>query len=177
MRPVVRAMADAGTPFTGFLYAGVMVTAAGPMVLEFNARLGDPETQPLMTRLRTDVVDVFEAALDGRLGDLTLDWDPRAALSVVMAAEGYPASPRYGDVIEGLQQAGAVADAVVHHAGTQLGEDGLVRTAGGRVLSVTGLGDTVGDAARVAYDAASHIRWPGEHHRADIGHRAIARQR
>lgn len=176
MEPVVREMAAAGKPFSGFLYAGVMVTAAGPMVLEFNVRLGDPETQPLLTRLKTDLLDVIEATLAGTLADIALEWDPRAALSVVMAAEDYPASPRTGDAISGLDRAAEVAGAVVHHAGTRLDAAGAVRTAGGRVLSVTGLGATVAEAAAVAYAAVDCIRWPGEHHRSDIGFRAIERE-
>ncbi|MEZ4269055.1 MAG: phosphoribosylamine--glycine ligase [Myxococcota bacterium] len=176
MEPVVREMAAAGKPFSGFLYAGVMVTASGPMVLEFNVRLGDPETQPLMARLQTDLIDVIEATLAGRLDTLTLAWDPRAALSVVMASEGYPASPRTGDAISGLAEAAAVPGAVVHHAGTALDADGTVRSAGGRVLSVTGLGATVGEAAAVAYAGVARIRWAGEHHRSDIGFRAIQRE-
>ncbi|MCB9785899.1 MAG: phosphoribosylamine--glycine ligase [Deltaproteobacteria bacterium] len=176
MRPVVRTMAAEGAPFLGFLYAGVMVTAEGPMVLEFNVRLGDPETQPLLTRLQTDLVDLIEATLDGRLAELELRWDPRAALCVVMASEGYPEAPRTGDVIAGLEEAASVADTVVHQAGTRLLSDGTVHTSGGRVLSVTGLGVTVAEAAGRAYEAVARIRWRGEHHRRDIGYRAIARE-
>ncbi|MGM0577538.1 MAG: phosphoribosylamine--glycine ligase [Myxococcota bacterium] len=176
MEPTVRAMAQAGTPFVGFLYAGLMITADGPRVLEFNVRLGDPETQPLMSRLRSDLVDLLEAGLDGRLDEASLDWDPRAALCVVLASEGYPLSSRKGDLIEGLDGAAGVPDTVVFHAGTKRADDGTVRTNGGRVLGVTALGDTVAAAAERAYEAVDHISWPGLQVRRDIGWRAIARE-
>jgi phosphoribosylamine--glycine ligase len=171
--PTVRGMAEEGTPFLGFLYAGLMITAGGdPRVLEFNCRLGDPEAQPLLMRLRSDLVDLVEAALDGRLDQLAPDWDPRPALGVVLAAEGYPGAVRTGDPITGL---GEDPEGVrVFHGGTAE-RDGSVVTSGGRVLCVTALGETIAEARRQAYARVGGIRWPGMHYRTDIGHRAIAR--
>lgn len=174
MQPTVDAMAAAGKPFVGFLYAGVMVTSEGPRVLEFNVRLGDPETQPLLARLKTDLVDVFEAALDGALDQLELEWDPRPAMCVVMASQGYPVSSRKGDPIAGLAEAAKVRDATVFHAGTRL-EGDQVFVNGGRVLGVTALGDDLAAARERAYEAVGKISWPGEHHRSDIGWRALER--
>jgi phosphoribosylamine--glycine ligase len=170
MRPAVRVMADAGIPFIGFLYAGLMLTADGPYVLEFNVRLGDPETQPLMARLKSDLVEVLLAGIDRRLDEVVLDWDPRPALCVVMASEGYPVSSSKGDVIDGL--GGQHDDVTVFHAGTR--RDGTdVVTAGGRVLGVTALGDTLAEAAGKAYARVDTISWRGEQHRRDIGWRAL----
>lgn len=175
MEPTVRGMAAEGTPYTGFLYAGVMITPDGaPRVLEFNCRFGDPETQPIMVRLRSDLVDLLEAALDGRLDRIRADWDPRAALGVVLAAGGYPGDYRKGDVISGLPEEDA-PDAKVFHAGT-VQQDGAVRTSGGRVLCVVGLGDTVAAARDRAYALSDRIHWEGVYCRRDIGHRAIARE-
>jgi phosphoribosylamine--glycine ligase len=176
IEPTVRGMVADGMPFTGFLYAGLMIDAGGaPKVIEFNVRFGDPETQPVMLRLRSDLLELVEAGIDGRLDQVEAQWDPRPSLGVVMAAEGYPATPRLGDVIDGLERA-APADAKVFHAGTKLMDDGVVVTAGGRVLTVCALGADVGAAQRRAYEAIGGIGWRGEFHRHDIGWRAIGRE-
>ena len=160
-------------PFTGFLYAGLMIDANGvPRTVEFNCRLGDPETQPILMRLKSDLVDVLVHAADGTLDQIELQWDRRVALGVVMAAHGYPLEPRKGDVITGLPAESA--DAVVFHAGTTLqGRD--VVTSGGRVLCVTALGDSVKIAQQRAYETLASIRFDGAQYRRDIGHRAIKR--
>jgi phosphoribosylamine---glycine ligase len=176
VEPTVRGMAEDGEPFTGFLYAGLMIDKAGaPKVIEFNVRFGDPETQPVLMRLRSDLVDLVEAALDGRLDATTAEWDPRCALGVVMAAEGYPGKPRTGDTINAID-APDVDDTKVFHAGTKIEGEHAV-TAGGRVLCVTALGDTVAQAQQRAYAEVAGISWPGEFHRHDIGWRAIERER
>ena len=173
--PTLRGLAADGTPYTGFLYAGIMIAPDGtPNVLEFNCRFGDPETQPIMARLRSDLTLLCDAALDGRLDQVEMDWDPRAALGVVLAAEGYPDTVRKGDPIAGLEEAAALPGKVFH-AGTALAE-GRVVTAGGRVLCAVGLGDTVGEAQAAAYALADRICWRGILFRRDIGHRAIARE-
>jgi phosphoribosylamine--glycine ligase len=165
-----------GMPFTGFLYAGLMIDATGAAkVIEFNVRFGDPETQPVMLRLRSDLVGLVEAALDGRLHEVSADWDPRPSLGVVMAAANYPGTPRTGDTIHGLDNA-QDSLAKIFHAGTAL-SDGDVVTTGGRVLCATALGASVAEAQRKAYAAAARISWDGEFHRHDIGWRAIARER
>jgi phosphoribosylamine--glycine ligase len=174
VEPTVRGMAADGMPFTGFLYAGLMIDASGaPKVIEFNVRFGDPETQPVMLRLRSDLVDLLDAAIDGHLDATTADWDPRPALGVVMAAANYPGEPRTGDVIHGLDVP-APADAKVFHAGTALRGNDVV-TSGGRVLCACALGEDIAAAQRAAYAAADAIGWDGEFHRHDIGWRAIAR--
>ena len=174
--PTVEGMAGEGTPYTGFLYAGLMITPEGqPKVLEFNCRLGDPETQPLMMRLRSDLAQLCLAGAEGELAGLGTEWDARTALGVVMAAESYPGRVRTGDVIEGLP-AGELDDVKVFHAGTRL-ENGKVVTAGGRVLCVCALGETVAEAQSRAYAWVKRIHWPGVHYRRDIGWRAVARQR
>jgi phosphoribosylamine--glycine ligase len=173
--PAVNGMAADGTPYTGFLYAGVMIDAAGqPKVLEFNCRLGDPETQPIMVRLKSDLVDLIVHALEGTLDSVEAEWDRRAALGVVLAAAGYPDAPRKGDVIGGLSRVteGEHPGVQVFHAGTALA-DGRVVTSGGRVLCVTALGDSVRQAQRAAYAAVGEIRFDGMQFRTDIGHRAI----
>jgi phosphoribosylamine--glycine ligase len=176
VEPTVRGMAADGVPFTGFLYAGLMIDASGaPKVIEFNVRFGDPETQPVMLRLRSDLVELVEAALDGALAGVETHWDPRPSLGVVMAAEGYPGTPRIGDAINSLDVPD-VNDTKVFHAGTRL-EDGNAVTAGGRVLCVCALGNSVEDAQRKAYAEVSGISWHGEFHRHDIGWRAIERER
>lgn len=176
VEPTVRGMAADGVPFTGFLYAGLMIDASGaPKVIEFNVRFGDPETQPVMLRLRSDLVDLVDAAIDGRLDRAEADWDLRPSLGVVMAAEGYPGTPRTGDAITGLDAPGADGTKVFH-AGTRLGGAQAV-TAGGRVLCVCALGGSVADAQARAYAEVAGIAWPGEFHRHDIGWRAIARER
>jgi phosphoribosylamine--glycine ligase len=175
IEPTVRGMAQEGHPYTGFLYAGLMINARGNIkVLEFNCRFGDPETQPVMLRLKSDFVALIEAALDGRLDQVSAEWDTRAALGVVMAAGGYPGSYRKGDVIEGLPVTD-VPDAKVFHAGTML-EEGKVVTSGGRVLCVTALGGTVATAQQRAYEVVKQIHWNGAQYRTDIGYRAIARE-
>ncbi len=174
IRPTVRGMAADGIPYTGFLYAGIMISPAGvPKVLEFNVRFGDPETQPILLRLQSDLVELCEAALDRRLDQVTAEWDPRVALGVVLAAGGYPADYRQGDVISG--GAVDVPDTNVFHAGTRE-VDGQVVTSGGRVLCVCALGATVGEAQARAYERVRGIHWDGVYYRTDIGHRAIARE-
>jgi phosphoribosylamine---glycine ligase len=175
MWPTVRALAAEGTPYVGFLYAGLMIAADGtPKVLEFNCRFGDPETQPILARLRSDLTVLCEAALDGRLSKVEVDWDPRAAVGVVLAAGGYPETVRKGDVIHGLETA-ARMPGKVFHAGTAMRDDAVV-TNGGRVLCAVGLGDTVRAAQRQAYDLVGAIRWEGMQYRRDIGYRAIERE-
>ncbi|MBP6564093.1 MAG: phosphoribosylamine--glycine ligase [Burkholderiales bacterium] len=176
--PTVEGMAADGIPYTGFLYAGVMIDASGtPRVLEFNCRLGDPETQPILARLKSDLVDLAEHAARGTLDRAEAEWDRRAALGVVLAAAGYPESPRRGDPITGLDRIDAARHpgVAVFHAGTAL-EDGQVVTSGGRVLCVTALGDSVKLAQRAAYAAIAEIRFNGMQFRTDIGHRAITRR-
>ncbi|MCP5423469.1 MAG: phosphoribosylamine--glycine ligase [Gammaproteobacteria bacterium] len=174
--PTVRGMAAEGRPYVGFLYAGLMIDDRGvPKVLEFNCRFGDPETQPIMLRLRSDLSELCEAALDGRLDQVEAHWDERAALGVVLAAGGYPDAYRRGEVIMGLQDDSGV-DSKLFHAGTQR-QDGQIVTAGGRVLCATALGATVSEAQRKAYELAGRVRWPGIYYRADIGYRAIKRER
>jgi phosphoribosylamine--glycine ligase len=175
IEPAIRGLAADGMPYTGFLYAGIMVAPDGtPNVLEFNCRLGDPETQPVLMRLNSDLTLLCEAALAGRLDRVRADWDARAALGVVMAAAGYPDSVRTGDVLEGLEQA-AHLPGKIFHAGTRL-LDGRIVTSGGRVLCAVGLGQSVAAAQREAYALAGAVHWNGAHYRRDIGYRAIARE-
>ena len=174
--PTVRGMAAENNTYTGFLYAGLMISADGqPKVIEFNCRFGDPETQPIMLRLRSDLVDLCLAGAEGRLGDKTSEWDPRPSLGVVLAAGGYPADYKTGDVIHGLPLE-EVPDGKVFHAGTRL-QDERVVTNGGRVFCVTALGKTVEAAQARAYDLAKDIHWEGSFCRKDIGYRAIDRER
>jgi phosphoribosylamine---glycine ligase len=177
IHPTVQGMARDGIPFTGFLYAGLMIDAAGnPRTLEFNCRMGDPETQPIMARVKSDLVGVFEHAIAGTLDRATIEWDRRTALGVVLAAGGYPEAPRKGDAIAGLPRQAAVGDdCLVFHAGTTL-RDGQVLTDGGRVLCVTGLGDTVKAARSRAYEVVDTLCFDGMQYRRDIGHRALARR-
>ena len=175
IEPAIRGLAADGMPYTGFLYAGIMIAPDGtPNVLEFNCRLGDPETQPVLMRLNSDLTLLCEAALAGRLDRVRADWDARAALGVVMAAAGYPDSVRTGDVLEGLEQA-AHLPGKIFHAGTRL-LDGRIVTSGGRVLCAVGLGESVAAAQREAYALAGAVHWNGAHYRRDIGYRAIARE-
>ncbi|NLF52930.1 MAG: phosphoribosylamine--glycine ligase [Thauera phenolivorans] len=175
IEPTLAGMAADGLPYSGFLYAGLMIDAAGKArVVEFNCRMGDPETQPIMMRLKTDLADLVEAAIAGRLDQASAEWDPRIALGVVLAAAGYPDSPRKGDPIEGLP-AVADADSHVFHAGTAEPGAAIV-TAGGRVLCVTALGESVQSAQKKAYALAQTIRFDGMQYRRDIGHRAAARE-
>jgi phosphoribosylamine---glycine ligase len=170
--PAVHGMAADGTPYSGFLYAGVMIDAEGnPRALEFNCRLGDPETQPILMRLKSDLVDLLQHAVSGTLDQIDADWDRRAALGVVLAAAGYPDRPREGDAIGGLDI--AVDDCKVFHAATAVAGKEVV-TSGGRVLCVTALGETVRQAQKAAYGVVAGIRFDGMQYRTDIGHRAIA---
>ena len=175
IEPTVRGMAADGIRYTGFLYAGVMIDSDGtPRVLEYNCRFGDPETQPIMMRLLSDLPELCLAAIAGRLHEKQAQWDPRAALGVVMAAGGYPADYRQGDPIAGLQ---AVDEACkVFHAGTRINDDQQVVTAGGRVLCVTALGDTVALAQQQAYACIKQVSWPDAYYRTDIGYRAVLRE-
>ena len=175
IEPTIRGLAQDGTPYTGFLYAGLMIAPDGtPNVIEFNCRFGDPEAQPVMARLRTDLTVLCEAALEGRLDSVTAEWDERAALGVVMAAEGYPEAVRKGDAITGLEHA-AQLPGKIFHAGTRL-DGGHVVTNGGRVLCAVGLGENVAEAQAQAYGLVRAVSWPGVQYRHDIGYRAIARE-
>ena len=169
--PTIRGMDKDGIPFTGFLYAGLMIDGDGkPKTLEFNTRMGDPETQPIMMRLKSDLVDVLMAATSGKLDEVELKWDRRVALGVVLAAGGYPLSPKKGDLISGLPK--PTDEVVVFHAGTVAAGD-QIKTSGGRVLCVTALADSVKQAQTKAYDAARTIHFDGMQYRRDIGHRAF----
>jgi len=174
--PTIEGMAKDGLPYTGFLYAGVMIDANGvPKVLEFNCRFGDPETQPIMMRLQSDLHTLCLAAIDGKLDTVTAQWDERAAVGVVMAAGGYPDEYRKADVISGLDKAQA-EDLKVFHAGTAVNNNNEVITAGGRVICVTALGNNVTDAQNRAYQGVAMIDWDEAYYRTDIGHRAITRE-
>ena len=176
IEPTVRGMAADGAPFTGFLYAGLMIGDDGsPRVIEFNVRFGDPETQPILMRLQSDLADLVEAGIDGTLDAAQAQWDPRPAIGVVMAAEGYPGKPRTGDTIN-TWDVPEPEDTRIFHAGTRI-EGAHVVTSGGRVLCVCALGDTVADAQARAYSAVAGISWHGAFHRHDIGWRAIERER
>ncbi|MCU0962435.1 MAG: phosphoribosylamine--glycine ligase [Pirellulaceae bacterium] len=173
--PTVHAMKRSRHPFSGVLYAGLMITHQGPKVLEYNVRFGDPECQPLLMRLRTDLVDLLEATVDRRLDELPpLEWDPRPAVCVVMAADGYPGKYEIGKPIRGLAEAAALPDVKVFHAGTRL-VDGQAQTNGGRVLGVTALGNSISAAKLQAYTAVKCIRWPGAWCRKDISDKALGR--
>jgi len=176
IHPTLDGMLKDGNNYLGFLYAGLMITADGtPKVIEFNCRMGDPETQPIMMRLRSDLAAICSATLNGTLGEQQTEWDSRAALGVVMAAGGYPGNYAQGMSIAGLDDADSDTQKVFH-AGTATGNDDVV-TSGGRVLCVVGLGDTVAEAAKQSYDAVDKIYWDDVYFRTDIGHRAIARER
>ena len=176
VNPTVAGMIADGIPFTGFLYAGLMIDASGaPKVIEFNVRFGDPETQPVMLRLQSDLVELVEAAIDGRLHETRAQWDARPSLGVVMAARPYPETPVTGEVISGLDAVPPTAK--VFHAGTALDAAGQVLSAGGRVLCVAALGGSVSEAQRNAYAGVDAIHWNHEFHRGDIGWRAIERER
>jgi len=175
IEPTVKGMADDGRPYTGFLYAGLMIDEKGaPRVVEYNCRFGDPETQPIMMRLKSDLVELCLSALDGNLDQAEVEWDPRAAVGVVLASGGYPEHYRKDDVINGLDLADS-DDAKVFHAGTTMKNDKVV-TAGGRVLCATALGDTVADAQAKAYQAVAKIDWQDMFYRSDIAYRAVARE-
>ena len=169
--PTVKGMESDGLPYTGFLYAGLMISPDGKIkTLEFNCRMGDPETQPIMARLRSDLVHALDMAVDGKLNEVELEWDRRTALGVVLAAYNYPETPRNGDVITGIPA--DTEDQLSFHAGTKL-QDGKLLTSGGRVMCVVGLADTVRGAQQKAYDAISQIQFDGMQYRKDIGYRAI----
>ena len=170
----VHAMNREDKPFHGVLYAGIMVTDDGPEVLEFNCRMGDPETQPLMMRLKSDLVPILLATIDGTLEETEPEWDERPAVCVVMASGGYPGHYEKGRPISGLEEAGRMEDVVVFHAGTRMLE-GEVVTNGGRVLGVTALGDTIAEAKERAYEAVSKIHFQGAYFRTDIAQKAIDR--
>ena len=171
--PVVHAMKRARRPFKGVLYAGLMLTSSGPKVLEFNVRFGDPECQPLLMRLKTDLVDILEAAADGKLAELApLEWDDRPSTCVVMASEGYPGDYEKGRVITGLEAAAKLEDVKVFHAGTKNDNDQVVN-AGGRVLGVTAMGSSISNAKLQAYKAVKEIRWQGAWCRKDISDKAL----
>ncbi|GAB1264495.1 phosphoribosylamine--glycine ligase [Aurantivibrio infirmus] len=173
--PTIKGMAKEGNSFTGFLYAGLMISADGaPKVIEYNCRLGDPETQPILMRLKSDLVEIFEAAIDKYLDEMQSNWDPRPAVGVVLAAGGYPASYKKGDVIIGLPKK-EISGEKVFHAGTQNDGDNIV-TNGGRVLCVTALGNSVTEAQQRAYKLANQISWQGYFKRDDIAYRAIERE-
>jgi phosphoribosylamine--glycine ligase len=177
MKPTVEGLQKDGENYVGFLYAGLMIGEDGvPRVLEFNCRMGDPETQPILFRLKSDLVDLIEAALDGKLHSMEADWDARPSLGVVLAAGGYPDSYNKGDVISGLNADASSGDLKIFHAGTKE-EGGKVVTNGGRVLCCVALGDTVADAQAKAYGLVDQISWKGMYCRRDIGYRAVARER
>jgi len=176
IEPTVQGMAAEGNPYTGFLYAGLMIGKEGaPQVIEYNCRFGDPETQPIMLRLKSDLVALCNAALDAKLDAITVEWDERAAIGIVLAAAGYPGDYPKGDVISGLEAAAEIAASKVFHAGTSE-KDGRIVTAGGRVLCATALGNSVTEARQRAYEVAKIIHWNGVFFRRDIGYRAIARE-
>jgi phosphoribosylamine--glycine ligase len=170
--PIVDALRQDGAPYRGVLYAGLMLTAAGPKVLEFNCRFGDPETQVIVPRLDSDLLDLLDAVVDGRLADLDIRWKPQAAVCVVMTAKGYPGQYESGKVIAGIEAAQSLSGVDVFHAGTKMLEH-LVLTAGGRVLGVTALAPTIADAKRRAYEAVSCIHFDGAHYRRDIAAKAL----
>ncbi|NIQ38915.1 MAG: phosphoribosylamine--glycine ligase [Proteobacteria bacterium] len=174
MIPVIRGMAAEGRPYRGVLYGGLMIQDGNPIVLEFNARFGDPEAQPILIRMQSDIVPILMACIDGTLRGMEIEWDTRASVCVVMSSEGYPGAYGKGKVIEGLDQAGSLDGVVVFHAGTELKEQKTV-TSGGRVLGVTALGDGISQAIEKAYRAAGEIRWEGAYYRKDIGKKALDR--
>lgn len=170
MLPMVRAMQQEGRTYKGILYAGLMLTKTGPQILEFNARFGDPETQPLMVRMDTDIIPLFEACIDGTLDQCQVNWKNKSSVCVVMTAEGYPGTYQKGEIISGLQNANSTPEVVVFHAGTKE-QDGKVLTNGGRVLGVTATGANTESAIQRAYDAVGKVNWRGVHYRKDIGSR------
>jgi phosphoribosylamine--glycine ligase len=172
--PVVDGMNRNGTPYKGVLYAGLMITGGGPRVLEFNVRFGDPETQPILMRLKSDLLEVLLAVCDGTLDEITLRWNPQPAVCVVMASGGYPGDYQKGKKITGLEEAGRLDDVQVFHAGTKQ-QDGDIVTSGGRVLGVTALGKTIGEAKARAYEAVERIKFDDVYYRRDIADKAIKR--
>lgn len=172
MMPTVKGMESEGRPYKGVLYAGLMMTKNGPKVLEFNARFGDPETQPLMMRMDTDIIEVMEAVVDERLSGINISWSDRGSVCVVMAADGYPGDYRKGDEIEGLEEVAGMDNVMVFHAGTTF-KNGKIVTNGGRVLGVSASGSDIKEAIKNAYQAVSMIKWSGAYYRKDIGRRGI----
>lgn len=172
--PTVDALRREGIDYRGVLYTGLMLTPAGPKVLEFNVRFGDPECQPLMARLDSDLIDLLEATATGTLDQIDVRWKPGAAVCIVLAADGYPEKPRAGHAIEGLDAAASLPGVTIQHAGTKRDDQGRIVTAGGRVLNVTALGQDLGEARRRAYAAVKQISFPGMQVRSDIGREAVA---
>jgi phosphoribosylamine--glycine ligase len=175
IEPTLAGMKARGTPYTGILYAGLMLTKDGPQLIEYNARLGDPETQVLLPRLRSDLVIALLAACDGMLNSISLQWSDAAALTVVMAANGYPGAVEKGSEIKGIGRAEELNDVIVFHAGTKQEGDRILAN-GGRVLNVTALGVTITEAQKKAYEAVDRINWPVGFCRRDIGWRAVERE-
>lgn len=174
LKPIIQGMAEEGRPYKGVLYAGLMIHEGYPRVLEFNARFGDPETQPVLMRMKGDIVPVLEACVKGNLSQCDIEWDDRPAVCVVMASKGYPGEYERGNVIEGLKEVSQMEDVYVFHAGTSLKGDQVV-THGGRVLGVTGLGKDIPTAIKKTYQAVKKISWEGVHYRTDIGYKAMHR--
>ena len=172
VKPTAEAMVKEGRPFRGVLFAGLMLTPQGPKTVEFNARFGDPETQVVLTRLKSDLLDIFVAAVEGELDQVPIEWSDEAAVCVILASPGYPASYPKGLPITGLNSA-ATANAIVFHAGTAATADGSIVTAGGRVLGVVGLGDSIADAREIAYAEVNNIHFEGKHYRTDIAKKAL----
>ncbi|HUL31912.1 MAG TPA: phosphoribosylamine--glycine ligase, partial [Thermodesulfobacteriota bacterium] len=174
LRPVIYGMGEEGRPYRGVLYAGLMIHNGHPKVLEFNARFGDPETQPVLMRMKGDIVPILEACMKGTLSQQRIEWDSQASVCVVMASKGYPGDYEKGKIIKGLKEASGMESVFVFHAGTTL-KDGQVTTNGGRVLGVTALGEDVPRAIERAYQAVKKISWEGVHYRTDIGQKALCR--
>ncbi len=169
IRPTLRGCVSEGMPFRGILFLGLMMTAEGPRLLEYNVRFGDPETQAILVRLETSLVDICEAMLNGRLADIEIKWRPGSSACIVLASRGYPLKPEVGDIILGLDEAASIADVEIFHAGSSMSPTGELVTAGGRVLGVTALGPNLDSALSRAYEAVTHINWPGMQYRRDIG--------
>ena len=172
LRPIIQGMGDEGRPYKGVLYAGLMIHDNHPKVLEFNARFGDPETQPVLMRMKGDIIPILEACIHGNLSQHQIEWDNRASVCVVMASKGYPGDYERGKVIKGLNEVSQMRDVFVFHAGTEM-KDGQIVTNGGRVLGVTGLGKDIEKAIGTTYEAVQKISWDGVHYRKDIGQKAL----
>jgi phosphoribosylamine--glycine ligase len=170
----VKGLADEGVPYKGVLYAGIMICDGLPKVLEFNARFGDPETQPILMRMKGDIVPILEACIHGNLSQCRIEWDSRPSVCVVMASKGYPGNYDKGKVITGLEDVERMKDVFVFHAATA-SEGGHAMTSGGRVLGVTGLGENIPEAIKTTYQAVKKIKWDGVHYRTDIGRKALGR--
>jgi len=174
LRPIIQGMGEEGRPYKGVLYAGLMIHDGHPEALEFNARFGDPETQPVLMRMKGDIIPILEACIKGNLSQYQIEWDSRASVCVVMASKGYPGNYEKGKTIHGLKEVSQMKDVFVFHAGTAL-KDGQVITNGGRVLGVTGLGEDISRAIEKTYEAVKKIAWDGVHYRKDIGKKALCR--